>query len=72
MSNCCTFESHRGPSHQHHSLIILRNMIARWFWHIRIRRERKQRSKISPALIDDLGLTEQQTGTETAGFFWHV
>ncbi|MBB3590399.1 uncharacterized protein YjiS (DUF1127 family) [Rhizobium sp. BK529] len=74
MSDCCAPArvSHRRPSHRHHGLIVLRSVIARWFWRIRIRRERKQRSKISPVLIDDLGLTEQQAGSETAGFFWHV
>jgi uncharacterized protein YjiS (DUF1127 family) len=74
MSNCfaIAYVSHRGPSHRHHNLIVLQSTIARRFWRIRIRRERKQRSKISPVLIDDLGLTEQQAGSEATGFFWHI
>lgn len=72
MSDCCTLASapHGKSSRRHKSLIILRSAIARWFW--RIRRERKRRSKISSVLIDDLGLTEQQTGSDATGFFWHV
>lgn len=73
MSDCCTLAS--APLHKsrwHNSLIILRSAIMRWFWHIRIRRERKQPSKISPVLIDDIGLTEQQAGSKATGFFWHV
>lgn len=74
MSDCCTLgcAPHRRPSHRHHGLIVLRSVITRWFWRIRIRRERKQRSKISPALLDDIGLTQQQAGSEATGFFWHV
>ncbi|GAA3112679.1 hypothetical protein GCM10010520_66120 [Rhizobium viscosum] len=74
MSDCCTLASapHRKSARRHNSLIILRSAIARWFWRIRIRRERKQRSKISPVLIDDIGLTDQQAGSETTGFFWRV
>jgi uncharacterized protein YjiS (DUF1127 family) len=74
MSDCCTLAStprHKLPR-RHNSLIILRSAITRWFWRIRIRRERKQRSKINPVLIDDIGLTEQQAGSETTGFFWHM
>ncbi|MBB3655523.1 hypothetical protein FHX15_000722 [Rhizobium sp. BK650] len=47
-------------------------MIARWYWRIRIRRERKQRSKISHVLIDDLGPAEHEVGTKATSFFWHV
>lgn len=74
MSDCCTraSASHRRPSHRHHSLIALRSMIARWYWRIRIRRERKQRSKISHVLIDDLGPAEHEVGTKATSFFWHV
>lgn len=74
MSDCCILASApcQKLSRRHNSLIILRSAITRWFWRIRIRRERKQRSKISPVLIDDIGLTEQQAGSETTGFFWHV
>lgn len=74
MSDCCILASapRQKLSRRHNSLIILRSAITRWFWRIRIRRERKQRSKISPVLIDDIGLTEQQVGSEITGFFWHV
>jgi len=74
MSDCCTLASapHHKSARRHNSLIILRGAITRWFWRIRIRGERKRRSKISPVLIDDIGLTEQQPGFETTGFFWHV
>ncbi|MBB3409695.1 uncharacterized protein YjiS (DUF1127 family) [Rhizobium sp. BK316] len=74
MSDCCTLAcaSHRRPSHRHHGLIVLRSVIVRWFWRFRIRRERNQRSKISPALLDDIGLTQQQAGSEATGFFWRV
>jgi uncharacterized protein YjiS (DUF1127 family) len=56
----------------HHDRINLRGAIARRFGRIRIRRDWKRRSKISPALLDDIGLPPQQAGCETAGFFWHV
>ncbi|WP_416064088.1 DUF1127 domain-containing protein [Rhizobium sp. ZK1] len=74
MSDCCTpaCASHRRPSHRHHGPIVLRSVVVRWFWRIHIRRERKQRSKISPALLDDIGLPQQQAGSEATGFFWHV
>jgi uncharacterized protein YjiS (DUF1127 family) len=74
MSDCCTLASapRQKLSRRHNSLIILRSAIMRWFWRIRIRRERKRRSKISPVLIDDIGLTEQQAGSEATGFFWHA
>ena len=74
MSDCCTLASasHRKPLRRHQGFVILRSVIGRWFWRIRIRSEWKRRSEIKSVPIDDLGLTEQQLGAESTSFFWHV
>lgn len=74
MSDCGTLECapHSRPSRHYQGLLIPAGVIARWFRQILIRRQWKQRSKISPALLDDIGLTPQQAGFEASGFFWHV
>lgn len=74
MSNCRTpaCAPYRRPSRRRRGLPALLSTIGSWFRRVRIRRQLRQRSKISPALLDDIGLTEQEIGTEAAGFFWHV
>jgi len=74
MSDCCTLACapHRRSSRRYQGPFIPAGVIARWFRQILIRRQWKQRSKISPALLDDIGLTPQQAGFEASGFFWHV
>jgi len=74
MSDCCTLACapHRRSSRRYQGPLIPAGVIARWFRQILIRRQWKQRSKISPALLDDIGLTPQQAGFEASGFFWHV
>jgi len=49
----------------------LQSAIARWVWHMRIRRKLRRRSKVSSSLIDDICPAEQQAA-EAVGSFWHV
>jgi uncharacterized protein YjiS (DUF1127 family) len=62
-----------GPaevSRRRYSLPTLRSIIATWDERMRFRRELEQRSKDSPHLIDDIGLTKRQAEAEIAKRFW--
>jgi len=48
----------------------LRSLIATWRWRTRFRWELEQRSRDSPRLIDDIGLTKRQVEAEIAKPFW--
>ncbi len=64
-----------GPgeaSRWHRGLATLRSTIATWRWRIHFRWELEQKSKASPHLIDDVGLTRREVEAEIAKPFWQA
>jgi uncharacterized protein YjiS (DUF1127 family) len=56
----------------HQSLATLPSTIATWRWRIHFRWELEQKSKASPHLIDDVGLTRREVEAEIAKPFWQA
>jgi uncharacterized protein YjiS (DUF1127 family) len=59
-------------SRWHQSLATLRSTIATWRWRIHFRWELEQKSKASPHLILDIGLTRREVEAEIAKPFWQA
>ncbi|WP_442578708.1 DUF1127 domain-containing protein [Mesorhizobium sp. ASY16-5R] len=57
---------------RHGGLATLLNLLATWEERRRFRWELEQKSKASPHLIDDIGLTERQVEAEVAKPFWQA
>jgi uncharacterized protein YjiS (DUF1127 family) len=64
-----------GPgdvSRWHQRLSTLPSTIATWRWRIHFRWELEQKSKASPHLIEDIGLTRREVEAEIAKPFWQA
>jgi uncharacterized protein YjiS (DUF1127 family) len=57
---------------RHFSLTTLRSIIAAWEERKRFRWDLEQRSKDSPHLLQDIGLTRRQVEAEIAKPFWQA
>uniref|UniRef100_UPI0035A85799 DUF1127 domain-containing protein n=1 Tax=Mesorhizobium sp. LHD-90 TaxID=3071414 RepID=UPI0035A85799 len=53
-------------------IATLRDLVAAWSERMRFRWDLAQRSKDSPHLIDDIGLTRRQVEAEIAKPFWRA
>lgn len=51
-------------------LAIVRSIVATWDERMRFRWDLERKSKDTPHLIDDIGLTKRQVETEIAKPFW--